>query len=98
MATTKMIDSAMAPPELPVPGVPLNASACENNIPTSHDQCGGMLLKTTRPGEPLPPIGGVPLGDMPAHPVGRCHLDDSLFEAAIADHWMCLVTRLSTAA
>jgi hypothetical protein len=51
-----MIDSAIAPPELPVPGVPSDASACEIIILTSYNQCGGMLLETKRPDEPLQPI------------------------------------------
>ncbi len=38
IATAMMIDSAMAPPELPVPGVPLNAYAGEIKIPTSYSQ------------------------------------------------------------
>ena len=60
MATAMMIDSAMAPPEPPVPGVPLNANACEITISTSYDPRGGMLPKTTRPGEPDQPTGKVP--------------------------------------
>ena len=59
-----MIDNAMAPPELPVPSVASNASACDINIPPSYSQCGRMLLQTKRPRESLQPIGEVPLGDM----------------------------------
>jgi hypothetical protein len=44
MATPRIIDTAIAPPELPVPVVELNASAGEINIPTSYRQCGRMLL------------------------------------------------------
>jgi hypothetical protein len=51
-----MIDSAMAPPELPVPGVASNASAGEIKIPPSSCQCGWMLHQTKRPGEPLQPL------------------------------------------
>ncbi len=68
MATAMMIDNAMAPPELPVPGVASNASAGEINNPTSYCQFGWMLQQTKRPGEPLQPICEAPRGGMPAHP------------------------------
>ena len=48
MATAMMMDSAIAPPEPPVPGVASNASAGEINIPISQSQSAGSYCEHGR--------------------------------------------------
>ena len=48
MATAMMMDSAIAPPEPPVPGVASNASAGEINIPISQSQSVGIYCEHGR--------------------------------------------------
>jgi len=82
-----MIDNAMAPPELPVPTVASNASACDINIPPSYSQCGRMLLQTKRPREPLQPIGEIP------RRVAREIVGTSKIGAKVVRHGRCIGRR-----
>ena len=66
IATAMMIDSAMAPPELPVPGVASNANAGEINIPNFRSQSAAMPARARPCGKPIQSVGEVLQGGIGA--------------------------------